>query len=254
MSERKKEMGLVDLVSRSSKFNLRWKKSWKWGGKVCKSWKLWKSWKLGLNNFLKVAPLFQSGTSGGGWRWRGGEGKPQIGRSALFYFSGHNQKWGEPTDQKCRLGINLLLTLLGKLVGKHDWFRICSVMIKSWKFSIFIIAIFANGTLLLPDPVFWLIDPCCFPIWISEVSFLLTDFQFSILSFHFRTSAYYPAYLIFDLESGAMLDSEPRKKHLQGTHTHTAQHTIPHTFTLILSQREHLCHVKFWMQIIKISK
>ena len=53
------------------------------------------------------------------------------------------------------------------------------------------------------------------------------------------------AYLIFDLESGAMLDSEPRKKHLQGTHTHTAQHTIPHTFTLILSQREHLCHVKF---------
>ena len=138
------------------------------------------------------------------------------------------------------------------IVVKYDWLRICSVMIKSWKFSIFIIAIFANGTLLLPDPVFWLIDSCCFPIWISEVSFLLTDFQFSILSFHFRTSAYYPAYLIFDLESGAMLDSEPRKKHLQGTHTHTAQHTIPHTFTLILSQREHLCHVKFWMQIIKI--
>ena len=200
MSERKKEMGLVDLVSRSSKFNLRWKKSWKWGGKVCKSWKLWKSWKLGLNNFLKVAPLFQSGTSGGGWRWRGGEGKPQIGRSALFYFSGHNQKWGEPTDQKCRLGINLLLTLLGKLVGKHDWFRICSVMIKSWKFSIFIIAIFASGTLSHPNPVFW---------WIETLVVFPFEFPRSAFCLQTSSSAFYP----FTLE------------HL---------HTIPHTWSLIL--------------------
>ena len=86
------------------------------------------------------------------------------------------------------------------IVVKYDWLRICSVMIKSWKFSIFIIAIFASGTLSHPNPVFW---------WIETLVVFPFEFPRSAFCLQTSSSAFYP----FTLE------------HL---------HTIPHTWSLIL--------------------